>query len=258
MEDLNDQIMNPNITNFFIKHVVAVAIKLENGSAKQEPLITASVLQASNRWFLITSAHWFNNIEQLLNLGYQITSIRLVDSLSSEAKFRMAIPFSVSNFTPIMLDDLDDEIDIAIIPLSLLYVELLKLNNIQALDESTWSEIPDQFDACWLFGLPAEFQKADNSHYSLKPLGLQVFLNGDYIKIPVGKKFPCFYGEVKTKGIINSIVGMSGGPILIYLNKKYWLIAIQTRWNQDTQIIEAIPINFLGRAINEYYNDKII
>jgi hypothetical protein len=256
MEDYNDQSVNPDITNFFIKHVVAVAIRLEIGSTNQEPFITATVLQASNRWFLLTSAHWFDDIERLINSGYKISSIRLVDSLSNQAEFKMAIPFSVSNFHPIMLDSYDDEIDIAIIPLSPLYIDLLKRNDIQALDESMWKELPSQFDACWMFGLPAEIQISDNSHYSLTPLGLQVFLDEDCFRVPKGKKYPRLFGKVETRGIIQSLGGMSGGPILIYSNNKYWLIALQTRWNQDSRVIEAIPIKYLGGAINKYYENS--
>jgi len=65
---------------------------------------------------------------------------------------------------------------------------------------------------------------------------------------------PLFYGRVWLDDELQSIKGMSGGPIFAFQKdgnglQRYWLIALQSRWLNQSHYIAACQVAALGEAI---------
>ena len=67
-------------------------------------------------------------------------------------------------------------------------------------------------------------------------------------------KFPQFIGQLDQKFDIDSIVGMSGGPIIgvgedTQGNYCYWIVAIQSRWLPERKIVFGCSLPVLGELV---------
>ena len=48
---------------------------------------------------------------------------------------------------------------------------------------------------------------------------------------------------------------MSGGPIFVLKDNKYWVFAIQSRWLPESQFIDAVPVKYLGKFLADAMED---
>ena len=64
---------------------------------------------------------------------------------------------------------------------------------------------------------------------------------------------PMFYGHLDWNDSLDSIKGMSGGPVFAFRRTKkglsYWLLAVQSTWLRDTKEIAACRIRPLAEEI---------
>ena len=73
-------------------------------------------------------------------------------------------------------------------------------------------------------------------------------------------KYPRFVGQLKKDISINSIVGMSGGPIFGFnLNPpiRYWVVAIQSSWLKDRRITFGCPLPVLANLLTEWTEEVL-
>ena len=65
-----------------------------------------------------------------------------------------------------------------------------------------------------------------------------------------------FVGRVGAAQGLPDIDGMSGGPIFGFFRDadgqwRYWIVAMQSRWDRDSRIILACPVPVIARLVEE-------
>jgi hypothetical protein len=128
---------------------------------------------------------------------------------------------------------------------------LLRANGVTAFDEQWWIGEPDDVDAYYLCGAPAEITTASAGGVKL---GAAIARVAPLTKRPDGfceTNAPMFYGELLDNPL-SSLRGMSGGPILSFKDKcddgtaRYWLHAMQVSQIRGSKYISGIRMAPLG------------
>ncbi|MBZ0298455.1 MAG: hypothetical protein K8J31_01885 [Anaerolineae bacterium] len=141
--------------------------------------------------------------------------------------------------------------DYGVIPISLYYKKLLQSNNIIALDEQGWRIQPNTVDFYYLLGIPEELIEYEPDSISLLPVLISVQQVDEKPAAFNEVEAEIFYGRIELGDQLDSIKGMSGGPIFAFHRfengeLRYFLTALQSRWNRYTGDIAACPVKLLG------------
>jgi hypothetical protein len=247
-------ITDHDIVSYFHRHLVPILITLQRGSVDHTFAITAFVLSVQGYWFLITAGHCVKQVDELEEeSGYQILRCFLIDSLGSGATFHEPIPFAYRNANPIHLSD-DLDFDYGVVPVSSYYRQLLEANNVQPLNEEVWKKQPSHVDFYALLGVPNELTEVEADNVKITSTLHRIEPLDTRPKDAPDTDVPLIYGRIALGKDLTNIEGMSGGPILGFHNDKsgkmrYWLIALQSRWNPSSRLVIGCPMNLLGRYL---------
>ena len=68
--------------------------------------------------------------------------------------------------------------------------------------------------------------------------------------------YPWFVGVVGAAAGLPNIEGMSGGPIFGFYKGsderwQYWIVALQSRWNEERRIIFGCPVPVIAHVVEE-------
>jgi len=134
-------------------------------------------------------------------------------------------------------------------------IEQLRLreNNIVPVREINWSKQPDldDFDAYLMLGVPDE---AVTSSRKIDVIGRTILGSAETVMMSL-KDVRCtdnkwLSGGIGTMGSLESIKGMSGGPIVGVKETpegvQYWVIAIQSWWDKQAKQTYACPLRYCG------------
>lgn len=243
---------NQKVADYFVKHLVALIFNLKREDFRDVYVVTAFILEIKGQWFFITAAHCIEEIKKFTDYGGIIESTRIIDFFHSNANDDHPIPFPECYSQAILFNEIDEEIDLAIISVPNNVRALLIRNKIQAFSEKAWKEIPENFDALWLFGIPSELINKNDQKISMKPIGLHVYPSNVKPSGFIERKCPRIYGVVDLPDNVSSIRGMSGGPVLAFFDHKYWIFAVQSSWYENSRLIEAIPIKIFCEVISKH------
>ena len=133
MEDTNYYYLR-----FLNKHLVPLLVNFKEGNKACPFLATAFVLSAENMWFLVTAGHVAQDINfYLTNPDYYYVEAFLCDIGGPNAKNQIPIPFDLTPETFIIFGD-EKTCDYAVIHLESYYINFLKTNGVEPLDEQVW------------------------------------------------------------------------------------------------------------------------
>jgi hypothetical protein len=242
-----------DVIDYFYKHIVPLLFTFQKEEKYQNLVITAFVLSVSEQWFLITAGHCITEIENIRENGYKLVRCKIIDSFGIEAVHKQPIPFPYDTVPHSCLSD-DCAFDYGVIKLTTYYKNLLLQNNVRALDEEAWKKQPVNVDFYVLLGIPAELVKTESVNVSITPTLHKVEPLDDKPEGFSDVGIPLFYGHILLGDGIESMKGLSGGPIFAFhKNKKgevrYWLTALQSRCLPDSQYIAACPTKLLGEFL---------
>ncbi len=200
----------------------------------------------------MTAGHILRNIEKAVRYG--IGGSWFLDDTGGAGSHEIHIPFDYLNAGKFWFDV--NGVDYALIHLRPYYRALLEANGVAALDEKAWRQgIPEAFDHIFLFGIPDETLsikgKILNKGYVLSHLELLQDCPPE-----LKKPFPRMCAKVSKTENLNSIIGMSGGPIFGFKGGKdgrlrYWVIALQSEWLPLSRVTAACPIAVFATWVDE-------
>jgi hypothetical protein len=266
------------ISDLFGKHVVAITwwegVPNDKGEYAEEPtqyIASGFVIEMCNLWWLVTAGHvTIDYRERKATKGVVVFDCQIWDCFGKDSI--TALPYYFDIFDPDLIGfeqfDKGLGLDYAIIRLPHL-VERALSQNIVPFRKVDWMSQSDvDYHSYFMCGIPAEFgeQKKEvqgKLHSVATALSFTV-LRVEQIELPEGSAptlLPQFIGRVP-RGLIDSIRGMSGGPI-IGVGKlpngetRYFPIAVQSRWDKHTRIINAGCIEVFGRITEETIRHKV-
>jgi hypothetical protein len=231
--------------------MVAILFTFRKGVDYYESFATALVLSVNGRWFLATAGHILREVDELTNKSeYQLVGCQLVDFLGVEATHRETVPFVYKDSHPVYNDEAG--FDYGIMFLSPYYENLLRANKVEALNEDIWKRPPKTSDYYFLLGIPSELVKYEPESIRLEPIMWKIEPTEKPERFQETNDY-MFFGRITLDEEVNSIRGMSGGPIFgVHVGEyetRYWLIAIQSKWLPESHYIAGCSAELLGDII---------
>lgn len=241
-----------NVIKLLSRHLVPISFTFQKDSDYFHTIVTTFILSVSDRWFLITAGHCIRDINDLLAKN-ELIACRLIDSNGLEAIHNDTIPYTYSSEKFVSLSD-DYGFDYGLTELSPYYINLLQENGTVPLNEEVWKKQPKNATHYRMLGVPSEFVNVMDSDIEFL---ISFLIVRPLTEIPDGftpVDAPLFYGKVILDGKVNSIKGMSGGPIFAFQQDdngevRYYIVAIQSRWLPESHNIAACPSTLLGNII---------
>ncbi|MGD2119527.1 MAG: hypothetical protein PVG66_14290 [Chromatiales bacterium] len=249
-----------DIVEFFHRHVVPIYFDFEKNGEHTCFLITSFVLSVYDQWFLVTAGHCIEDIEKLKTHGYTLRKCRLIDSMGAGAEHWFPIPFGWDSAAPTKMC-YDEAYDYGLIFLDDNIVELLQSNSIIPMAEPTWDKEPSKPEFYALIGVPDELSKSDKD---LAKITTTWHIVDELPERPAAFQptdAPTFWGRIRLTNELDSIVGMSGGPIFSFGydsdgNLRYWLHAVQSRWIKSEKVVAACLMQPMARFLKEVLEGK--
>jgi hypothetical protein len=211
------------------------------------------VISAGGVWIYITAGHVVRDIRHAQQHGYTYDRWRLDDQTAGSRFGGMAIPyaFEVDEWTEIYNEVTG--LDYAFVPLDNLFRMNLEKGGVIAIGKEAWGDHLMEHDQWALIGMPHETVQYDSF----------ATLSGRVALFPL---VPCappelagqtvenkFFAKIVDMGNINSVVGMSGGPVFALTRdddgRKYKVIGVQSGWYPGDHIVAICPIASLASEL---------
>jgi hypothetical protein len=141
----------------------------------------------------------------------------------------------------------------------------LSENGIRPISQDNWKQ--QRVDACEIFAMLGLPHCLVDDQWRLVPHGNGVAGIINPVLVPVERielppdempksANPWFVGVVGAAGALPNIEGTSGGPIFGFFkgddgNWRYWIVALQSRWNEKRRIIFGCQIPVIGQIVEQ-------
>ena len=242
------------IISFFYRHIVPIVFVFQKDEEKYEAQISSFVISIKGKWFLVTAGHCLLQIDENIKNGYKFIKCGLVDSLGTNPKDHFYVHFTYQESKKLIIDE--SGLDIGLILLSDYYKELLQFNDVVALSEDCWESQPENPDSYALVGIPDLLIGKDKKGFEFHPAIFGVNKCESKPEVFPNVETPRFYGQINLEGKIDDIGGVSGSPIFAFKidnqgKLRYWLIAVECSWLNESQYISGCYIKDVANSIGK-------
>jgi hypothetical protein len=251
------------IIKFFSRHLVGLTIRFKcrkdaNAPARFKAFSGTLIILQDVVCFL-TAGHILSAIEEARSSeDIEIEAASLVDTLGTNPVSDVPIPFDLTSAHLIYVDDDTAGLDFGVIPLRPHYVDLLAKNGVVALAEENWlKQHTVTCDVYWMLGFPEELTSEKVSPRgvtSVQPImfGVEKLDAAPDDRSPT--EYPQFVGRLHPALALNSIKGMSGGPIFGFKlmpngQLAYWIVALQSSWKRETRTVYGCSLPALASLL---------
>ncbi len=199
------------------------------------------VLRYRDAIYWLSAGHIRAEIECLTkHEKIRVEGYRLVDNYGPAPRSAEPIPFPLDDITQLHVYDKAEGLDFWLVELTPHYQKLLSSNGIVPISDSFWyPESAPDCDTFAMLGSPEEAvsQDAIPTEYGFHLVG-SISPTLLHVEVDEGwNEGEWFVGNVPSQDVINTVVGMSGGPIFGFSGDRYWVIAIQSWWNKNRRVI---------------------
>ena len=262
---------------FMSRHLVALVAQYESfddkGSRFHHGVIVYSgfVLSLHARWFWVTAGHCLKNenaidedergLDDLLGTGrIKLLSAGFADYFGLEAPHRHCVPFPYEPGCAIQLFRKDLGLDFALIPLPDLIRAAFEKNGIVAVSRENWIHQPNlSFSQFRILGFPSHFvHSGKNMNDELVAEFQPAMIAVDRLEPSTLEGVPAnvwFVGQIPPEVKIQSIKGMSGGPIYGLRKSEtgqwfYHVIALQSWWRDKRRTIFGCSLPTFAESLH--------
>jgi hypothetical protein len=256
------------VFRFFCRHIVCLGgwVQEIDGTGKHQGApkpfaFSACVLEIRGDWHLLTAGHILQRLgKRLARKEIVILKSYLLAGFGPEVKAHRAahlpIEFDYEKTDKAYIDQ--DGLDFGLLDLGKYLRAHLESNEVKPIAEENW-RIPSgmEFEDCAILGFPQEFVDIGD----ISPTMLRVTQLHDLPEDIEPTAWPRFIGKLGDRFPLNSLVGMCGGPIYGFSQRRhpdrYWIPAIQSGWRRDLKITFGCPVPLLAALAEKYlYEDE--
>lgn len=241
---------------FMSRHLVALVSDYESynedGSLLKAGIGVASgfVIELHDQWYWVTAGHCLKRMDKAIKKGFlKILSGCFMDGFWIDAKFTKEFfpPFAYTQGRGIAVDDMTIGLDFGMILLDDWIKQCFEKNGVVPVTRSNWIKQPtERMQHFRLLGIP-ENEVGDPiidgamRTVNLSPVMVYVHQR-DLATIPGAQSADCFAGQIHKDAKLETVHGMSGGPIYGFSqNAKgewgYHVVALQSRQPPDDKSI---------------------
>jgi hypothetical protein len=253
---------------FFSQHLVLLELTytLHNqgkAPAAHSVLFSGFVLDLGGYWIWVSAGHVQADIEDLL--GYEQAKdprFRLIDTLHGRSITDHPVIFDYLGAPKGRYLREGQGWDYGLVFLHHFYVRQLAKNHIRPVDHMNWQGRPEEFDEYYLLGLPNErVSRTPSGNLSVIPTMISLTRLDEKPEYYRYHTLPMFYATIDPGNAFQSIVGMSGGPILGVKKLpdgrgNYFFLAIQSGWDKNG-IICASFLDHLASVAAQAIDDAL-
>ncbi len=209
------------------------------------------VVSFNATWYVLTAGHAIEDFMAAIgNNQILITGRVLADYFGVGATDQHPVPFDIADAPKVFLDDTTAGLDYALLRLGDMQRQLLQANGILAFPLHVANRPADEeFYRYVVVGFPEERVDLSPtpSHQPANVLVQPHCIPLARLENDVTTTHPRFRGQIVEMGDLQSIVGMSGGPIFGFVNRgtsqDCYLWAVQSRWHEPTQTVYACMLD---------------
>ena len=262
---------------FMSRHLVALVAQYESfddeGRCFHHGVIVYSgfVLSLHSQWFWVTAGHCLTNedataedergLDDLLRTGrIKLLSTGFADYFGLEASHQHCVPFSYEPGCAMQLYRKDLGLDFALIPLPDLIRANFEKNRIIPVSRENWIHQPKlTFSQFRILGFPSHLvQTGKNLNDELVAEFQPVMIGVEGLNPSNVEDVPpniWFVGRIPPEVKIQSIKGMSGGPIYGLRKSEtgqwvYHVIALQSWWRDKSRTIFGCSLPGFAEALH--------
>ncbi len=242
------------------KHFISISCaELDvNNEPVQAFVFSAFVIEIVGEWFLLTAGHVLTEIERARAAGKRLDVWRLGDQTGNRRFGSGSVPFDYNAEDWLVIDNRDTGLDYAALPLRPIYRAALVRAGIEPIREHVWDNPwTDDFERRALIGIPAESVHYDGNTQIRLKITLAPMSPTTPPAFTEEKADNQFYSKLDDDplGVIQSIEGMSGGPIFSCKREgdvlRYRLLGIQSSWYKSDRITAGCPVATFAKAVEE-------
>lgn len=249
------------LMRFFGRHLVALCVTYRKKGSTDPSLrhtaYSCTLLRIDGYHFLLTAGHILSDLNQaLMSNSIEVVQTVLRDNPNSGNIHDLPIPFDLESAHMAFVDE--DGLDFGVILLRPHYIHLLDANGMVAISEENWvRQHTVKFDAHFILGFPEELT---STHVNTINEGLitSTMIPIERLDEPPGnlepKRYSRFVAKLPENLGLDSVVGMSGGPILgfnLAPPMRYWVVALQSTWLRDRRLVFGCPIPILAPLLTD-------
>jgi len=258
MNQFDDKSQEDRVLRFLGRHLVALCVTFRRKSEIDErPIFRAyagTLIYIAGRNFFLTAGHILSELRDALEDNrVEVLNAVLGDTFGPTPKSKIPIPFVLKREDMFFIDDASEGLDFGVIMLNSYYVGLLAANGSVALAEENWiHQHKIRFDGYLMLGLPAEYTSDRVNADGEDTVSATLISVTRLEKLPEGvaeTRYPRFVGQLGVNFPLQSVRGMSGGPILGFNFEepvRYWIVALQSTWLRDRLLVFACPLPTLA------------
>jgi hypothetical protein len=238
----------------------------DQGRQGAEPRVhcqSGFIMSFQGCWVLATAGHVIEVLESLMaDPRRRITNCVLIDAWSHGAICRDPIPFDLVGAPKIYEHSDAKGLDFGFISIRPYYRRQLEANGIVEVDEQHWKHLHEvTFTSYGVLGIPQEQVSAQvrwkYSEPCVTSTANPVFIPVAWVDDPPAELLnticPRFIGRLPDEIQLESIVGMSGGPIFGFREEigssQYWIVAIQSSWWKEKKLICGCLLPYIGALV---------
>jgi len=259
------------IVKFFCRHLVALSGTYEHLNDRGQPSgqhrffhYSGFVMSFRGHWVFVTAGHALEDFE-MKRPKVHVSEVVLTDIFGTDAVSNIPIPLAYDDAVKYHEFDMAEGLDFGMILLGEHERRLLKANGIIAVAEENWArQGAVAFSMYSILGIPenvplpdstinVEEKVAAKQQGMVQPilLSVQEIDQPDNVDRPT---YPWFVAKISENAKIESVVGMSGGPILGFAKDsegrlRYWVVALQSWWDKDRRIVFGCRVPFFAEMI---------
>ena len=268
MSDVSAQTMQKAL-QFFCRHLIGLCVtyRYKNMSPEEADHFASysgTLFMIDRGVFFLTAGHILKDLEAARSSDdIEITSTVIADTFGPNLICDFPIPFDLTAARIFFIDDNSEGLDLGVIALDPYYVRLLATNGVVALSEENWIHQPRlEFDFYFMLGLPEELASKrvpDSGDAQAAPVMLPVRRLAAPPPDRRPTQHPQFVGQLDQALQLQSVKGMSGGPIIGFKygaeGVRYWVVALQSSWDPQRRIVYGCSLPILASMMTRWAAD---
>jgi hypothetical protein len=252
-----------SVLQFFGRHLVALCVTFRYADKLNEPpqfrAYAGTLIALGRGVHFVTAGHILSELHDGLSDDRIIILSAVLADTFGMGRHGMPIPFDIKTAPMFFIDDDEAGLDFGVMLLRPYYVRLLAANNTVAIQEENWiHQHQVTFDGYLMLGLPEEFTSNTVNAEGIGQLSPTLLVAKRLHAPPAASpvtQYPEFIGTLAKNFGLQSVRGMSGGPIFGINSEppmRYWIVALQSSWSKDSRTVFGCSFPVLASLMTEW------
>ncbi len=250
-----------DVQTFLARHFVAISVNSRfKGDEGLDRFFAASglLIRIGDILGILTAGHVVEYLDEAVN-HKDITSLgcQLLDTFGETKLSDHGVPYDLKTSPRLHFHNDEQGLDFGVLFLHEHQARLIEKHNIVPLTYEASQNEPTDLDVFFLLGLPSELtsERVSSSGNAIVALTmLRLRKAGDEEQNTL---FPRFIATIDSQTNLESLTGMSGGPIFGFNSErpnKYWIVAIQSSWKKSERKIFGCPVTHIYNILNHLHD----